>query len=265
MARSVLMRITKKRIAVIFLGTVFLLGGLLALNWGALKDLFSPQKQSASNVQMGVSALMHGDTTQAVRKLQAAIKLDPRNAEAYYYLARTYEKIGDLPTKQVEEYDHALEIAPGFVEARNALGTVYWEMGKKVEAEKEFVSVLKIDPFNAVANNNMGRIRMEARRDGEAEAFFKKALAANPNYTYALNNLGNLYFLGGRYKESEEVYERSLALEPRSPGVHYQLAKLAERLGKKVGAIDHWQKAIDLGLRGDVLTEARQRLALLSK
>lgn len=254
--------------------TRLIVGGLVALllaglvvvsGLGPTKRIFSRKNGSATSMQMGVAALSRGDMVGAVRKLQAAVKLDPQNAEAYYYLARAYEKSGDLLTKQVEAYNHALEISPEFIEPRNALGTVYWEMGKKVEAEKEFVSVLKIDPFNAVANNNMGRIRMEARRDGEAEAFFKKALAANPNYTYALNNLGNLYFLEGRYKESEEVYERSLALEPRSPGVHYQLAKLAERRGEKVGAIDHWQKAIDLGLRGDVLTEARQRLALLSK
>lgn len=256
------------------LGTRLIVGGLVALllvglvvvsSWGPTKRIFSGKNSSATSMQMGVAALSRGDMVEAVRKLQAAVKLDPQNAEAYYYLARAYEKSGDLPTKQVEAYNHALEITPEFVEARNALGAVYWEIEKKVKAEKEFVRVLKIDPSNAVANNNMGRIRMEARQDGEAEAFFKKALAANPNYTYALNNLGNLYFLEGRYKESEEVYERSLALEPRSPGVHYQLAKLAEKQGEKVGAINHWQKAIDLGLRGDVLTEARQRLALLSK
>jgi len=243
-----------------------LLAGLVVVSsWGPTKSLFSRKNSSATSMQMGVTALSHGDMVEAVRKLQAAVKLDPQNAEAYYYLARAYEKSGDLLTKQVDAYNHALVIDTEFVEARNALGAVYWEMGKKGEAEKEFARVLKVEPSNAVANNNLGRIRMEARQDGEAEAFFKKALEANSNYTYALNNLGNLYFLKGRNKESEEIYERSLALEPRSPGVHYQLAKLAEKQGKKVKAIDHWQKAIDLGLRGDVLMEARQRLALLSK
>lgn len=259
------MKKLKPTLIVVGLVSLFVTGLVVFSVWSPTKRIFSRQDSSATSMQMGLAALSRGDMVEAVRKLQAAVKLDPMNAEAYYYLARAYEKSGDLPTKQVEAYNHALEIAPEFVEARNALGTVYWEMGKKGEAEKEFAKVLSFDPSNAVANNNMGRIRMEARQGGEAEAFFKKALAANENYTYALNNLGNLYFLKGRNKESEEIYERSLALEPRSPGVHYQLAKLAEKQGKKVKAIDHWQKAIDLGLRGDVLTEARQRLALLGK
>lgn len=265
MARGILVQFTRKHISVFALGFAVLLGALLVLKSGGIKGFFSRESRSTASVQMGLSALSHGDTAQAVRKLEAAVGLNPNNAEAYYYLGRAYQQAGDLATKQIQAYQRSLEIRPDLVEARIALGSVYWASEMKAEAEREFEGVLEIDPSNVAANNNLGRIRMERGDYPLAEKYFKTALGADPTDQYSLNNLGNLFFLEKKYKESTEIYEKSLALEPRHPVVHYQLAKLAEKQGKKALAMEHWQKAIELGLQGDGLVEAKQRLAVLTK
>jgi tetratricopeptide (TPR) repeat protein len=254
-----------KKTVIIILSAIFLLGLILLFKLDGVKAFFSKESRSAASVQMGVSALTRGDTAHGVRKLEAAVGLNPNNAEAYYYLGRAYQQAGDLATKQIQAYQRSLEIRPDLVEARIALGSVYWASEMKAEAEREFEGVLEIDPSNVAANNNLGRIRMERGDYPLAEKYFKTALGADPTDQYSLNNLGNLFFLEKKYKESTEIYEKSLALEPRHPVVHYQLAKLAEKQGKKALAMEHWQKAIELGLQGDGLVEAKQRLAVLTK
>lgn len=254
-----------KKVGIVFLGFVLLVGVVLAAKRDAVKGFLSRESRATASVQMGLHALSQGDAEEAVKRFEAAATLDPKSSEAFYYLARAYGRRGDPVEKQLQAYHRALEITPNFAEAHVGLGSVYWGTGKKAEAEREFQEALKADPASVAAHNNLGRMRMEEKQYPQAEEHFKKALAVNPDYQFALNNLGSLYFVEGKYKESEAAYQKSVTIEPRNPGVHYFLAKLAEKRGDNGAAMDHWTKAVELGLEGDELKDAQDHLRRLNR
>lgn len=265
MGRHFLTLMKKHPIIAIVFGSLILAGILVALGWGPFTRFFSRENRSMAAMQIGLSELSKRNLDEAIVHLEAAYTLDPKNVEAIYYLAKAYKQRGDPPKRQILAYQEILKIDPKSTQTHISLGAVYFEQGQKAEAEKEFMQALQLEPMNPGANNNMGRLRMEARRFKEAEAFFKKALEADPNNNFALNNLGNLYFVQSNYKESAEVFQRSLALEPRNPGPHYYLAQIAEKQKDKPKATEHWEKAIELGLQGEELKEAQERLKTLKK
>jgi superkiller protein 3 len=253
----------KKKLMIVFSGIILLVGVTLVLQWGAVKEFFSRENRSTASVQMALHELSKGNAPEAVRRLEAAVTLNPKNAEAFYYLGKAYQRRGDPPERQIEAYRKVLDLSPNFSEARISLGTAYFGMGKKAEAEQEFQKLLKTDPTNVKANNNLGRMRMEERRFQEAEGFFKKALEVDPEYEFALDNLGNMYFVQGRFKESKVEFERALQLDPKNPGPHYFLAQISEKDNEKDKAIDHWEKALAFGLGKEEAAEAKAHIERL--
>jgi len=110
--------------------------------------------------------------------LQDALRLDPKNPEAYYQLGRVYEKMG-LDVISSEYYVRALKVDPSFYRAPEIvkmfknkleaepdspralydLGWVYYELGRKKEAKEKLVAVLRMKE----SKNTMARVLAKKR------------------------------------------------------------------------------------------------------
>src|SRR5262245_55068276 len=126
----------KKKILLASLFLFAVLAVTLIVRRNAIKGYFSQENMAASNIQAGMHALSVGDAEKAVRNLDAAVNLDPKNPLAPYYLARAYKLRGDPVQRQILAYQKAIELDPTFTEARISLGAVFYEEGKSAEAEK---------------------------------------------------------------------------------------------------------------------------------
>jgi Tfp pilus assembly protein PilF len=251
---------------------LIILGGVLILLtlvfWAKRKwiaDYLSPESRAEANLIMGVRLLQAQDTDAALRKITAALSLNPNYAEAHYYLAKAYMQQSQPLDAEIGEYKKTIELDPTFMRARHDLGAAYFEKGDYDAAFREVRKVLEIDPENAVGHNNMGRIYMAKMDRRKAEEHLRKALEIDPSYEFALNNLGSLYFLEGKWEEAKTELMKSLAIDPKNPGTHYFLAQIAEKQKDKPRATEHWEKAIELGLQGDEMKEAQKRLDALKK
>ncbi|MFH1406489.1 MAG: tetratricopeptide repeat protein, partial [Candidatus Omnitrophota bacterium] len=81
----------------------------------------------------------------------AAFALD--EASKHYNRALAYEKNNDYP-KAIKEYEAAIELNPGKVEAYNNLARMYYAQGKLIDAKQtlEKAIALKTDYANAIYN-----------------------------------------------------------------------------------------------------------------
>lgn len=69
---------------------------------------------------------------------------------------------------------------------------------------------------------------------------------ANPSNPQGWNSLGYDLLNAGDLEGALEAYGRALQLEPGRASAHYNVARIAARMGNKPKAIEHFVKAVEL-------------------
>lgn len=123
----------------------------------------------------------------------------------------------------------ALQQAPDWPPALDAMAYYLETTGDSVAAEKYYQQALSISPKDGSANNNYGTFLCRAKRYPEALHTFEQAIA-DPNYLNAANayeNAGMCATDANNTAAARKYYEHALLLNPNSSIALLGLAKLA--------------------------------------
>jgi tetratricopeptide (TPR) repeat protein len=137
-----------------------------------------------------------------------------------------------------------------------SLATAYQAAGRKDEARRFFEAALerRNSPLGQlVIHNNLGTLEMLDGRLSEAEQHYRKALELEPDAPDALFNLGLVILESrGRTRAAAEqafpYLSRALAISPFDPDVQAAVGQAKALLGDMPAAIEHLQRALELGL-----------------
>ncbi|MDH7508286.1 MAG: tetratricopeptide repeat protein [Methanomassiliicoccales archaeon] len=100
--------------------------------------------------RQGFQLLSEGDYAQALSKFEKAIKLDPRNAEAYFGKAEAGLCVSKMSVEEIlESYKKAIELDPQNAYFHASMGSFCLDVGKLNEAESAYNKAAEIDPDNA--------------------------------------------------------------------------------------------------------------------
>jgi len=110
------------------------------------------------------------------------------------------------------------------------------EAASPAEAERAYKRALDLDPGFVDARINLGRLYHLTGQLNAAEAQFRLALAEGPNGT-ALFNLGVALEDLGRHDEAVRAYREAIEADPSAADAYFNLARLLEHDGDKPGAI----------------------------
>ena len=177
-----------------------------------------------------------GHMDRAEPPLRTAIRLDPFNASAHYFLGRLLYTDNRFD-ESIEESNKAIALAPGFVRAYENLGLCY--EGKHDQAE--------------------------------AERWYRKAIdqeASSGNKTeWPMVDLATMLIRENRYAEAKPYLSQALDINPRNIQSLFQMGTLLERTGDLKGALDQFRAAIQSDQAGDQpgRASAYYRAALLCK
>ena len=80
----------------------------------------------------------------------------------------------------LEDAEKAVQMAPGYVQAYNSVGTALMKLNRPDEALAKFKEAVKINPFYASPYANMANILRELNRPDEAAKMLEKAFQLNP-------------------------------------------------------------------------------------
>ncbi|MGE5750229.1 MAG: tetratricopeptide repeat protein [Gemmatimonas sp.] len=192
---------------------------------------------------------------QAESASRRALKLDPELAEAHASrgLALTYQRRFDEAST---EFERAMELDPVLYEAPYYYGRSLQAKGdlEKAAAYYERAAALRIDDYQAPmfaanAYRALGR-DSEAKSAGErGMAAIERALALNPSDSRALY-LGAIELqYDGDTLRSEEWARRAVQSDPSNPLMLYNIGCLYAVAGKRGLALDHLERAMELGMR----------------
>jgi tetratricopeptide (TPR) repeat protein len=204
-----------------------------------------------------------GNFPKARVALRNVLKIDPKDAEAYFLFAQVEEKEKNWRSA-FGNYLKAVELDPVHRGALVKLGKFYLEarLADKVgEVADKLVATYPDDPsgetLQAAALAMKGRMqealaKAEAtgaryptdpdaaillatlyrvkERGAEAEAVLRRAIAAHPGQVELLANLGDLLFRGGKTAEAETILKQIVVLEPAQYDHRLKLAAFYVRI-----------------------------------
>jgi serine/threonine protein kinase/Tfp pilus assembly protein PilF len=144
---------------------------------GEKQALVVPYAQALVN---GAASIINTKPKQAEALLQKATDLDPKNAEAHYYLGKLYTSKKDYP-KAIRAYDKAIDLDPYFTDGFFNLGFLYYATKAYGRAEQMFGKVVELKPsYLDEAYFNLAVVQNLQGKNEESIRNLKKALEVNP-------------------------------------------------------------------------------------
>jgi tetratricopeptide (TPR) repeat protein len=135
---------------------------------------------TSDDVTKGTASIKAGDWTSARASFEAAIKKNPKQADAHYYLGLVMDKTGDKAAAE-KSYKTALDLQPDLLEAAENLTAIYVEGQKYDEAIAIAKKILTKNAKNAEMQLNLAfALSGKGDVDGASKAF-EDALKLAPN------------------------------------------------------------------------------------
>ena len=165
------------------------------------------------------------DYAKKIADYTKAIRLDPKDATAYYNRGNLWEAKGDYD-KAIADYNEALQLDPKYAYAYNSRGNVWKAKGDYDKAIADYNKALRLDPKYVYAYNNRGTVWKAKGNYDKAIADYNDALRLDPKDAYAYNSRGNVWKAKGNYDNAIADYNEALRLDPEYANAHNALAWL---------------------------------------
>ena len=132
----------------------------------------------------------------------------------------------------IKEFQAALQLQPREAELHEALGQLYLDNHSDAEAQSELEKALSLDPSRTHALYLLGRLYVQNRENEKALPYLERALRLQPDLPEASELLGTAYVRLGQFASAIPKLEKA-APRDHYGNVHYQLYLAYHKLGRE--------------------------------
>ncbi|MCP5521453.1 MAG: tetratricopeptide repeat protein [Verrucomicrobiales bacterium] len=240
-----------------------------ALTWASLLTGYGPMDEGVWTFRLGRMLAGGSFFRQALPELRRVHELYPENpeADAWYRSTEAMCWLGE------GELDRALALASAAVQAHpeapnvlDALTQVYLYRRDATNALATLARQLAINPDNRSALLNEGALRIQVGDFAGAVVSMDRLLALAPDNPSARLNRAIARLQIGQLDAAREDYLLLLKEAPEFFAVHYGLAEIAWRQGRKGEALDHYRRYLESARPGtQEYQEVQRRVAELAR
>ncbi len=208
----------------------------------------SARRRANSHFNLAADHSDNGRIELAMRELLAAKRLDPKNAKIQHALGIAYLRKGKVPEAEAH-LNTAIELAPGYHEARYNLSTLYLNQGRYEECVTHsqilFDDPTFSSPWRALTNWGWSAYKLGDR--AQARSHLEYARDYNHTYWPTHLNLGILEQEEGNRGAAIEAFTTVLKLRPdpsAAAEANYRLAEIYVSMGRRREAMGHLRTAV---------------------
>jgi tetratricopeptide (TPR) repeat protein len=173
------------------------------------------------------------------------LKVTDNNCIIYHMRGFTYNGLGNY-SQAIEDYNRAIKIKPGYLEAYNNRGIAYSGLGNYKQAIEDYDRAIKIKPNYADAYYNKGVVYMRLGNNRQAIENYDRAIEIKPDCLEAYYNRGVAHSGLGNYKQAIEDYSRAIEIKPDCLEAYYNRGVAHSGLGNYRQAIEDYSRAIEI-------------------
>jgi tetratricopeptide (TPR) repeat protein len=216
----------------------------------AKRPLAPPQVATEGSLGRGVAYCKQGDWDKAIKELDEAIRLNPRDATAYCYRGGAYCGGGELD-KAISDFTRQIEL-----DGTNGSG--YFNRGSAYRAKRDFTNAisdftrcLQLWPTDAVVYKNRAAVYDALGELDKAISDWNKGLRLSPGDATAHAVRGHAYHAKGQFDEALLDYQEAIRLERTNDLAYNNLAWLRATcpdaaMRNAVEAVEAGKKACEL-------------------
>lgn len=170
----------------------------------------------------GVRLFQSGDYVSAREEFEAALALEPKDANLLYDIGQCYDRLGQYDKAQCY-YQQCLTSTPNHADSRHAMAVLLYRNGRGSEADLMIQTWLASQPQLGAAYAEEGWRLRQSGDIPQAIGRYQQALHFDSKNVRALTELGQIY-------EQQEHPDYALALYMRALEINPQQPYIAERI-----------------------------------
>jgi tetratricopeptide (TPR) repeat protein len=201
-----------------------------------------------------------GDAAAAMEQRRIVRDLAPHSYFAHYALGTLLKEQKHLAEAETSLLK-AVELAPGAPAPRTELAAVFFLLGKREQALREFETAQHLDPGNPRILLLKGEVLWKLDQRAEAVAAFQASVQSNPNYADARYKLGEKLAQLGQIQAAITELEHAVRLRPEHLKTRLNLAIAFLNLGRKDAATAHLNAALRINPRDPLALELKERVS----
>lgn len=176
-------------------------------------------------VLLGSSYVRAGRFAEGLPHLEAALRLDPRNAIAHSHLGGAYMGLGRLPLA-IEHFERSAQLAPGDERVQINLADALQQAGRHADAAAAYRRAVAINDESFEAHVKLGALFSSAGRLKEALPHLRRVVTLRPDSADAESDLGGVLAALGIRDEAARHLRRALEIDPNHADASRNLALL---------------------------------------
>lgn len=207
-----------------------------------------------ANLSFAGLLMMDGEYERAIAHLEKGItRVTTQPQAASYFGWGSALTALNREAEAEEKFRTAIQIAPDYVPALDALWKLYLKQQRQAEAdqtEKEIiralVSIAEKKRYSATSQAAVGHVELVLGHPEKALPYFERAVLMSPRDANALCGLATAQLELKRLQEAKTNLRRAIGLAPGLATAHFKLGEILEFERDLSGARRHFEQAVRL-------------------
>lgn len=193
----------------------------------------------------GMAAVLHNDQdlVGALTHSEAALKLNPRNAELHVHHAQ-YLLAANQPDKAKTSLKKAHRLGSGAPDTLYNLGVMHSIIGEFKQAKKCLLKANGLDKKNPQILETLGTICAELGDIRQAVKFLRSCIEIVPGSPVNYLKLGKIYYQSSDYRNALECFSQALVIDDANSDAYLSLSSTYFKMGQIDQAIEVCKKSL---------------------